>query len=196
MAPRHRRYVAQLDTAAAEEDARLSVKHARFVISRAKYFRPGVPLDYDHLQDGFLGALIAEEKFDSERGVPFVAYAKHYIDKQILTGRYQHTELTSGYSDLLDTHQEVAAASVEPSDSESSAYSSELWAALGLLSELEQRVIRSRYGLDCPRLPVRALAEELGRAKSSVYDIERLALRRLSELLDGEQVTGEATRTA
>lgn len=47
------------------------------------------------------------------------------------------------------------------------------------LPEIERRVIRWRYGIDCDQLTLREIAGRLGMGKSTVGDIEQRALARL-----------------
>lgn len=57
-------------------------RNLRFVVSAARKFERMAPIE-DLIQEGNIGLMRAAEKFDPDRGVRFVGYAKHWIEQSM-----------------------------------------------------------------------------------------------------------------
>jgi RNA polymerase sigma-32 factor len=78
-----RRWQTRRDREAADTLARA---HQRLVMTQARKHRSaGLPLA-DLIGEGNLGIMLALEKFEPERGVPFEAYAAHWVRARIVGG--------------------------------------------------------------------------------------------------------------
>lgn len=71
---------------------RLVTENQRLVEHYAKTHKGGAEWD-DLIAEGKIGLTKAAERFDFDRGVPFAAYAKHWIEKHLFKAAKEHIRM-------------------------------------------------------------------------------------------------------
>jgi len=154
----------------------------------------GYGLDFQELlSEGNISLMKAIEKFDYKRGVRFSTYASWAIIKnyarmipeenlqrgRFLTGREEIIEMTGREGEPFEENREIL-----------SEFKKKIGEILGALSKRERYIIVHRFGLEEEAGP--QTLEEIGQlfnlSRERVRQIEKKALDKLKDLMDGEMV--------
>ncbi len=131
-----------------------------------KYAGFGVPLD-DLIQEGMIGLLEAQQRFDESKGASFATYATYWIKKRILHALDEdgHASLHSG-----ELKEDLTAAPALPKSQ-----TKELRLPASM-PETEKEVLQMLY---IEELTLREIADKKGLTRERVRQIKEKALRRL-----------------
>ena len=166
-------------------------KNMGYVVTLARQYSSELLSTDDLISEGSIGMIKAAEKYDPNRGKPFVTFAAPYIRHSIeeairkVTGEVPvlstDESLPIGSRNnytLLNVLEDKGAPRVDHRV-EQQALSDDLVRAIGILSEREQSVISSFFGVDRERKTMAEIGEELGLKRERVRQIRDKALRKL-----------------
>ncbi len=177
--------------ATGDQEARRAMIAAnlRLVVHWARRYQG--PVDFDDLvQEGTIGLMRAVDKFEWERGFRFSTYATWWIRQSLQRAieRHKYTEVSLDQpvadDDGASLGELVAGEDLGfEQDVESEIVQNDLRRAIGDLSEMEQKVVGLRFGLN-GKTPasLESVASQLGVGVRRVRRIEREALHRLGQL--------------
>ena len=174
-----------------EEKDTLITSNMGYVVTLARQYKSDILSTDDLIGEGSIGLMKAVEKFDPSRGKPFVTFAAPYIRKAIEDAI---TRLT-GDIPVMSTDESLPIGSnnnftllnvLEDKDSpkadhtvEQNALSDQLTGAVATLNEREQAVVRRFFGIECERMTMAEIGEELGLKRERVRQIRDKAMRKL-----------------
>jgi RNA polymerase sigma factor (sigma-70 family) len=156
----------------------------RLVVSIARRHVGAGPDFFEVISDGNLSLMRAVERFDYSRGVRFSTYASWAIMKNyarsIPQEAYYHRRFRTDAELALDLAAERLA-SEPPGAGLREGLVELLDKVLGALTDREQTVLRSHYGLGAAESPLtlEQIGHKLGVSKERVRQIERAALAKL-----------------
>ncbi len=178
----------------------------KFVVAMAKqYARQGLAIE-DLISEGNIGMMTAAAKFKADFGKRFVAFAAPYIRRSMeaaideQTGLYkvpehERTRAEEKRREALSIDAPIPAGSqttfsllsiVENTDSpradsslEQRVLTDELAAALSVLNEREQHIVRAFFAIGRSHLTMAEIADEMGLKRERVRQIRDKALRKL-----------------
>jgi len=129
----------------------------------------------DLIQEGMIGLLEANKRFNPTRGVQFGSYAHYCITKRILSALDQHSEQTADPKTMEDI--------ADKASTELSAPGPDLTSRLPQDMPLpERQVIILSYQ---KAYTIAQMAEELGISRERVKQLRAKALRRMRGVLEG-----------
>ena len=136
----------------------------------SKYKEKGVPFE-DLVQEGFLGLLEAEKRFDPSKKVKFSTYAFYWIKKKILEA-IQREKMQS--LDFVELNEEILENLViektyESGDLDISSFNKNL-------SPLEQKIFKLHFQ---EGKALSQIAKELGIRREKVRQIKQLIIRKI-----------------
>jgi RNA polymerase primary sigma factor len=174
-----------------EEKDTLITSNMGYVVTLARQYKSDILSTDDLIGEGSIGLMKAVEKFDPSRGKPFVTFAAPYIRKAIEDAI---TRLT-GDIPVMSTDESLPIGSnnnftllnvLEDKDSpkadhtvEQNALSDQLTGAVATLNEREQAVVRRFFGIECERMTMAEIGEELGLKRERVRQIRDKAMHKL-----------------
>ena len=149
----------------------LVTENLSYVKSLANRFK-GKGVDFDDLvSEGYMAMTQAAQKYDTERGTQFIAYAAPFIRKAMEQAIKQQS---ASYGMPKDGHQQLNKKLSRPLISE------DLKAAIEILDEREREVIRKFYGIGCPHIPMADIAEDMELKRERVRQIRDKAVRKMA----------------
>jgi len=171
-------------------DNRLVTDNLGYVITLARQYHSDILSNDDLISEGTIGLMKAAQKYDPERGKPFVTFAAPYIRQAIEHAiskldtdtdvRSTDESLPRGSRNnytllnvLEDKGSPRADASVEQT------LSDKMLEGLSRLDERQQAVIKRYYGVNCERQTMAEIAQEMGLKRERVRQIRNTALRKI-----------------
>ena len=176
-----------------KEQEKLITANMGYVVTLARQYRSDILSTDDLVSEGAIGLMKAAEKFDPERGKPFVTFAAPYIRRAIETAiakastdsdvRSTDESLPVGSRNnftllnvLEDVHAEKADAIVEEDT-----LNDDLLACIDVLTDREREVISRYYGLKGWRQTMAEIAEDLSLKRERVRQERDKAVRKLKK---------------
>jgi len=173
-----------------ERDA-LITGNMGYVVTLARQYKCELLSTDDLISEGSIGLMKAADKFDSNRGKPFVTFAAPYIRKSI----EEAINRVTGETPIMSTDESLPIGSknnftllnvLEDKDAPKADYtleqntlSDELVKAISTLNDREQAVVKRFFGIDSQRMTMAEIGEELGLKRERVRQIRDTAMRKL-----------------
>ncbi len=173
-----------------ERDA-LITGNMGYVVTLARQYKCELLSTDDLISEGSIGLMKAADKFDSNRGKPFVTFAAPYIRKSI----EEAINRVTGEPPIMSTDESLPIGSknnftllnvLEDKDAPKADYtleqntlSDELVKAISTLNDREQAVVKRFFGIDSQRMTMAEIGEELGLKRERVRQIRDTAMRKL-----------------
>ena len=162
-----------------------------YVVTLARQYKSDILTTDDLTSEGAIGLMKAAQRFDPERGKPFVTFAAPYIRHAI----EEAISRLTGEAPVLSTDESLPVGSnnnftllnvLEDKDApradlvvERDMLSDEFVEAIDRLNEREQAVIRRYYGIDHEHMTMAEIGLELGLKRERVRQIRDKAVRKL-----------------
>ncbi|MDE6646250.1 MAG: sigma-70 family RNA polymerase sigma factor [Prevotella sp.] len=175
-----------------ERDA-LITGNMGYVVTLARQYKSELLSTDDLVSEGCIGLMKAADKFDPNRGKPFVTFAAPYIRQSI----EEAISRITGEVPVMSTDESLPVGSnnnftllnvLEDPDApradhalEQHTLSDELTKAISTLNEREQAVVRRFFGIDYQRMTMAEIGEELGLKRERVRQIRDKAMRKLKK---------------
>ncbi len=136
----------------------------------SRYKKEGVPFE-DLVQEGFLGLLEAEKRFDSSKKVKFSTYAFYWIKKKILEV-IQKEKIQS--LNAVELKEEILENPIKERNNENGGLNISSFDKT--LSSLEQKIFKLYFQQE---KTLSQIAKELGIRREKVRQIKHLLLRKI-----------------
>ena len=162
-----------------------------YVVTLARQYKSDILSTNDLVGEGSIGLMKAAEKFDPSRGKPFVTFAAPYIRKAIedaiarLTGDVPvmstDESLPIGSNNnftLLNVLEDKDAPKADHAV-EQNALSDKMSEAISTLDKREQAIVKRFFGIECERMTMAEIGEEMGLKRERVRQIRDKAMRKL-----------------
>lgn len=161
-----------------------------YVITLARQYKSDILSTDDLISEGTIGMMKAAQKFDPQRGKPFVTFAAPYIRQAI---EQAISRLDTG-SEVRSTDESLPRGSrnnytllnvLEDKDSPRADAASEMTLSddmlqgLSRLDERQQEVVRRYFGIDCERQTMAEIGMTMGLKRERVRQVRDQALRKL-----------------
>ena len=174
-----------------KEQEKLVTANMGYVVTLARQYRSEILSTNDLVNEGAIGLMKAAEKYDPERGKPFVTFAAPYIRRSIEMAvnkastdtdvRSTDESLPVGSRNnftLLNVLEDVNA---EKADAivEEDALNDDLLACIDVLNDREREVVSRYYGLKGWRQTMAEIAEDMGLKRERVRQERDKAVRKL-----------------
>lgn len=172
----------------------LVTQNIGYVVTLARQYKSEALTTDDLVSEGCIGLMKAAEKYDAERGKPFVTFAAPYIRRSIeaaIAKLDSDTDIRStdeslpvgshnNYT-LLNVLEDVNAPRADAA-TEDASLAGELVRHLHILDSREQAVVSRYYGLGEPRQTMAEIGESLGLKRERVRQIRDKAVRKLRKV--------------
>lgn len=162
-----------------------------YVVTLARQYKSDILSTNDLVGEGSIGLMKAAKKFDPSRGKPFVTFAAPYIRKAIedaiarLTGDVPvmstDESLPIGSNNnftLLNVLEDKDAPKADHAV-EQNALSDKMSEAISTLDKREQAIVKRFFGIECERMTMTEIGEEMGLKRERVRQIRDKAMRKL-----------------
>lgn len=174
-----------------KEQEKLVTANMGYVVTLARQYKSEILSTNDLVSEGAIGIMKAAEKYDPERGKPFVTFAAPYIRRSIEAAinkastdtdvRSTDESLPVGSRNnftLLNVLEDVNA---EKADAivEEDALNDDLLACIDVLNDREHEVVSRYYGLKGWRQTMAEIAEDMGLKRERVRQERDKAVRKL-----------------
>ena len=161
-----------------------------YVITLARQYKSDILSTDDLISEGTIGMMKAAQKFDPQRGKPFVTFAAPYIRQAI----EQAISRLDTESKVRSTDESLPRGSrnnytllnvLEDKDSPRADAASEMTLSddmlkgLSRLDERQQEVVRRYFGIDCERQTMAEIGMTMGLKRERVRQVRDQALRKL-----------------
>ena len=171
-------------------DNKLVTDNLGYVITLARQYKSDILSTDDLISEGTIGMMKAAQKYDPQRGKPFVTFAAPYIRQAI----EQAISRLDTPTDVRSTDESLPRGSrnnytllnvLEDKDSPRADAASEqmqsddMLRGLGRLDERQQAVVCRYFGIDRERQTMAEIGQELGLKRERVRQIRNQALRKL-----------------
>lgn len=171
-------------------DNKLVTDNLGYVITLARQYKSDILSTDDLISEGTIGMMKAAQKYDPQRGKPFVTFAAPYIRQAI----EQAISRLDTPTDVRSTDESLPRGSrnnytllnvLEDKDSPRADAASEqmlsddMLQGLGRLDERQQAVVCRYFGIDRERQTMAEIGQELGLKRERVRQIRNQALRKL-----------------
>ena len=166
-------------------------KNMGYVVTLARQYTCELLTTDDLISEGSIGIIKAAEKYDPNRGKPFVTFAAPYIRHSI----EEAIRRVTGDIPVLSTDESLPVGSknnytllnvLEDKDApkadlvfEQNALSDDLLQVIPILNEREQAIIKGYFGVDGERMTMAEIGVEFGLKRERVRQIRDKALRKL-----------------
>ena len=180
----------------------LITQNMGYVVTLARQYKSDILSTEDLVSEGSIGLMKAAEKYDPERGKPFVTFAAPYIRSSIETAisrletatdiRSTDESLPVGSRNnytLLNVLEDVNAPKADHHVEESS-LGEDLQRVIGVLNEREQAVVRHFFGIGEERLTMLEIGNALGLKRERVRQIRDKAIRKLYKAAQQTELKG------
>ena len=174
-----------------KEQEKLVTANMGYVVTLARQYRSDILNTNDLVNEGAIGLMKAAEKYDPERGKPFVTFAAPYIRRRIEAAinkvstdtdvRSTDESLPVGSRNnytLLNVLEDVNAEKADAIVEEDS-LNDDLLACVDILTEREHEVVSRYYGLKGWRQTMAEIAEDMGLKRERVRQERDKAVRKL-----------------
>ena len=181
-----------------KEQEKLVTANMGYVVTLARQYKSDILSTNDMVNEGAIGLMKAAEKYDAERGKPFVTFAAPYIRRSIEAAINKVTTDTDVRSTdeslpigsrnnytLLNVLEDV---NVEKADAivEEDTLNDNLLACIDVLNEREREVVSRYYGLKGWRQTMAEIAEDMGLKRERVRQERDKAVRKLRKAACGQ----------
>ena len=171
-------------------DNKLVTDNLGYVITLARQYKSDILSTDDLISEGTIGMMKAAQKYDPQRGKPFVTFAAPYIRQAI----EQAISRLDTPTDVRSTDESLPRGSrnnytllnvLEDKDSPRADAASEqmlsddMLRGLSRLDERQQAVVCRYFGIDRERQTMAEIGQELGLKRERVRQIRNQALRKL-----------------
>ena len=171
-------------------DNKLVTDNLGYVITLARQYKSDILSTDDLISEGTIGMMKAAQKYDPQRGKPFVTFAAPYIRQAI----EQAISRLDTPTDVRSTDESLPRGSrnnytllnvLEDKDSPRADAASEqmlsddMLRGLCRLDERQQAVVSRYFGIDRERQTMAEIGQELGLKRERVRQIRNQALRKL-----------------
>ena len=174
-----------------KEQEKLVTANMGYVVTLARQYKSDILNTNDLVNEGAIGLMKAAEKYDPERGKPFVTFAAPYIRRSIEAAIGKVTTDTDVRSTdeslpvgsrnnytLLNVLEDVNAEKADVIVEEDS-LNDDLLACVDVLNEREREVVSRYYGLKGWRQTMAEIAEDMGLKRERVRQERDKAVRKL-----------------
>ena len=174
-----------------KEQEKLVTANMGYVVTLARQYKSDILNTNDLVNEGAIGLMKAAEKYDPERGKPFVTFAAPYIRRSIEAAIGKVTTDTDVRSTdeslpvgsrnnytLLNVLEDVNAEKADAIVEEDS-LNDDLLACVDVLNERELEVVSRYYGLKGWRQTMAEIAEDMGLKRERVRQERDKAVRKL-----------------
>lgn len=174
-----------------KEQEKLVTANMGYVVTLARQYKSDILNTNDLVNEGAIGLMKAAEKYDPERGKPFVTFAAPYIRRSIEAAiskvntdtdvRSTDESLPVGSRNnytLLNVLEDVNAEKADAIVEEDS-LNDDLVACVDVLNEREREVVSRYYGLKDWRQTMAEIAEDMGLKRERVRQERDKAVRKL-----------------
>ena len=174
-----------------KEQEKLVTANMGYVVTLARQYKSDILNTNDLVNEGAIGLMKAAEKYDPERGKPFVTFAAPYIRRSIEAAiskvntdtdvRSTDESLPVGSRNnytLLNVLEDVNAEKADAIVEEDS-LNDDLVACVDVLNEREREVVSRYYGLKGWRQTMAEIAEDMGLKLERVRQERDKAVRKL-----------------
>ena len=174
-----------------KEQEKLVTANMGYVVTLARQYKGDILNTNDLVNEGAIGLMKAAEKYDPERGKPFVTFAAPYIRRSIEAAIGKVTTDTDVRSTdeslpvgsrnnytLLNVLEDVNAEKADAIVEEDS-LNDDLLACVDVLNEREREVVSRYYGLKGWRQTMAEIAEDMGLKRERVRQERDKAVRKL-----------------
>ena len=173
------------------EKDRLVTENMGYVVTLARQYKSDILTTDDLVSEGAIGMMKAAERWDAERGKPFVTFAAPYVRRSIEAAiarnktaedvRSTDESLPVGSRNnytLLNVLEDVNA---EHADAmvEERMLSAEMIRRMDRLDERQRAVVGRYYGVGEERMSMAEIGEALGMKRERVRQVRDQALRKL-----------------
>jgi len=185
--------IEQLYDEAVEVKNKIVQANLRLVVSIAKRHVTGADEFFALVSDGNMSLIRAVEKFDYSRGNKFSTYASWAIMKNFartIPEEFKHRDrFRTSQDDMFLAQADRRSDQVEQETAQAQR-ERQIENILACLDEREQRIIKSRFGLDHSHEPLtlKEVGEEMGVTKERVRQIEARALNKLRMAAQEEHI--------
>ena len=173
------------------DQEKLVTANMGYVVTLARQYKSGVLSTDDLVSEGAIGLMKAAEKYDAERGKPFVTFAAPYIRHSIEAA----VNKASTDTDLRSTDESLPVGSrnnftllnvledvnAEKADAivEEDTLNDDLLGCVDVLNEREREVVSRYYGLKGWRQTMAEIADDMGLKRERVRQERDKAVRKL-----------------
>ena len=174
-----------------KEQEKLVTDNMGYVITLARQYKSDVLSTDDLISEGSIGMMKAAEKFDAQRGKPFVTFAAPYIRRSIEIA-ISRLEISA---DIRSTDESLPVGSrnnytllnvledknAEKADAivEEDTLNDDLVACIDVLNDREREVVSRYYGLKGWRQTMAEIGEDMGLKRERVRQERDKAVRKL-----------------
>ena len=189
-----------------KEQEKLVTANMGYVVTLARQYRSDILNTNDLVNEGAIGLMKAAEKYDPERGKPFVTFAAPYIRRSIEAAinkvstdtdvRSTDESLPVGSRNnytLLNVLEDVNAEKADAIVEEDS-LNDDLLACVDILTEREHEVVSRYYGLKGWRQTMAEIAEDMGLKRERVRQERDKAVRKLRKEAKSKMDDGRGKR--
>jgi RNA polymerase primary sigma factor len=171
-------------------DNKLVTDNLGYVITLARQYKSDILSTDDLISEGTIGMMKAAQKYDPQRGKPFVTFAAPYIRQaieQAISRLDTPTDMRStdeslprgsrnNYT-LLNVLEDKGSPRADAASEQM--LSDDMLRGLGRLDERQQAVVCRYFGIDRERQTMAEIGQELGLKRERVRQIRNQALRKL-----------------
>ena len=189
-----------------KEQEKLVTANMGYVVTLARQYKSDILNTNDLVNEGAIGLMKAAEKYDPERGKPFVTFAAPYIRRSIEAAiskvntdtdvRSTDESLPVGSRNnytLLNVLEDVNAEKADAIVEEDS-LNDDLVACVDVLNEREREVVSRYYGLKGWRQTMAEIAEDMGLKRERVRQERDKAVRKLRRAAKSKMDDGRGKR--
>ncbi len=175
------------------EREKLITENMGYVVTLARQYKSDILSTDDLVSEGVIGMMKAAEKYDAQRGKPFVTFAAPFIRKSIesaIARTETATDVRSTDESLpIGSHNNYTLLNVlEDKDApkadqivEENTLNDDLVGCIDVLNEREREVVSRYYGLKGWHQTMAEIAEDMELKRERVRQIRDQALRKLKK---------------
>jgi RNA polymerase primary sigma factor len=185
-----------------KEQEQLVTQNLGYVVTLARQYKSEFLSTDDLVSEGSIGMMKAAEKYDPERGKPFVTFAAPYIRRSIEAAlskvepdmeiRSTDESLPIGSRNnytLLNVLEDANAPKADLAVEEAS-LGEDLQRVIGILDEREETVVRHFFGIGKERLTMAQIGAALELKRERVRQIRDKAVRKLHKAARHSELKG------
>ena len=162
-----------------------------YVITLARQYKSDILSTDDLISEGSIGLMKAAQKYDPQRGKPFVTFAAPYIRRSIeaaISRLDTQQDIRSTDESLpIGSHNNYTLLNVleDPNAPkadvliEQATLTEDLVSVMGVLNEREKTVISSYFGVNAERQTMAEIGQAMGLKRERIRQVRDQALRKL-----------------